>query len=368
MDSKWAAGRVGLCGAVVVVALACGLKERQLAPRSPVEEGLVVEALERDLLARHPAALPMLSLPELAAEGLTFEAVVEETQNFRIPIVIRGGAAGASGAWTLEGLGERHGGDTVVVKERFAGENGTTWWTHVNRTLGTFVDALARGDLPAPTIVLGMRIMTKGTLSAEVAAPVDDLFRAGSKTEQLVVTPAAWDTFYHNEPGVNVYKVVTGRKLWRFVAPSETRDLCPRDYAGGALQTCLRSLDEPRRSDVLARIPQYEVEIGPGDVLVNVPWWWHRVSTLCDEASIAVAQRRIGLLPLKAGLRNAPFLQANFLAKTLATVLLEKLSNALRGEDAGAFLDYVEQKTIAYGRHTCESFFGRSPEECAPDA
>ena len=52
----------------------------------------------------------------------------------------------------------------------------------------------------------------------------------------------------------------------------------------------------------------------------------------------------------------------------LATVLLEKLSNALRGEDAGAFLDYVEQKTIAYGRHTCESFFGRSPEECAPDA
>ena len=72
MDSKWAAGRVGLCGAVVVVALACGLKERQLAPRSPVEEGLVVEALERDLLARHPAALPTLSLPELAAEGLTF--------------------------------------------------------------------------------------------------------------------------------------------------------------------------------------------------------------------------------------------------------------------------------------------------------
>ena len=269
-EKKTSKATCALALAVALVAAGLALAERQLAPRSPAAELAYLAARERAHLAQ--PVLPVRSLPEVAADGLTLGALEAATRDWSVPCVVRRGAAGAAGAWSLASLRARHSGEAVVVKERFD-DNGSVWWTHANRTLGEFVDALESGRAPAPTVVLGMSILAKGTLSRDVAAPIDDVFVGGSKTEQLVVTPDGFEAFYHDEPGVNVYKLVAGEKRWTFVPPNATAALCPRDFGGGALQTCLRALDAERLERWLSRVPRYAADIGAGDVLVNVPWW-----------------------------------------------------------------------------------------------
>ena len=91
---------------------------------------------------------------------------------------------------------------------------------------------------------------------------------------------------------------------------------------------------------------------------------WHDVkSGGGGGAAIAVAQRRVGPLALRAGLRNAPWLQLNFVAKTAANSLLPMLA-ALFSGGGGDLVHYVEAKTVEYGIGICRTRFGRSDAEC----
>ena len=71
----------------------------------------------------------------------------------------------------------------------------------------------------------------------------------------------------------------------------------------------------------------------------------------------------VGPLALRAGLRNAPWLQLNFVAKTVANSLLPMLA-ALFSGGGGDLVHYVEAKTVEYGIGICRTRFGRSDAEC----
>ena len=72
---------------VALVAAGLALAERQLAPRSPAAELAYLAARERAHLAR--PVLPVRSLPEVAADGLTLGALEAATRDWSVPCVVR---------------------------------------------------------------------------------------------------------------------------------------------------------------------------------------------------------------------------------------------------------------------------------------
>jgi hypothetical protein len=84
--------------------------------------------------------------------------------------------------------------------------------------------------------------------------------------------------------------MVSGRKKWWFVPPSQTPYLKPSLNAAGfsAFSHTLVGKEDKTVSPWMKKLERYETILNPGDVLINPPWFWHGTMNLGDTKDIVI--------------------------------------------------------------------------------
>jgi hypothetical protein len=110
---------------------------------------------------------------------------------------------------------------------------------------------------------------------------------------QFFIGQKATGSGFHCAGIWNFFYMIEGRKKWTFVDPALTWMIYPSINISAVAFSSLVSF--PDKCDLSVYklykyCPRYSVELNPGDVLFNPPWWWHAVDNL-TLTSVAVATR-----------------------------------------------------------------------------
>ncbi len=122
---------------------------------------------------------------------------------------------------------------------------------------------------------------------------LEPYLRRKSSYAQLFVGRQGTGAPLHNAGTWNFFYMVDGTKTWYFIDPYDYYLAYPvwgRGHAAGMF-TCLYP-DEFREDlyPAMKYCPYYRVDLCPGDVLLNPPWWGHGIRNTSDK-SVAVATR-----------------------------------------------------------------------------
>jgi hypothetical protein len=100
---------------------------------------------------------------------------------------------------------------------------------------------------------------------------------------------------YHCANNVNLFLMLHGRKRWTFVDPAWSYGMYPWVTRSGAYVASIVGHRELSPDDqvLVEACPRWQVELEPGDVLLNPPWWWHEVENL-DAETVGCATRWSG--------------------------------------------------------------------------
>lgn len=115
---------------------------------------------------------------------------------------------------------------------------------------------------------------------------------------QMFIGRCGTGTPLHSAAVWNWFTMVEGKKTWLFVSPKNMALMYPFMSLGKVAAFSLVAYpDEPdlKMFPLFKHCPYYEVTIGPGDVLLNPPWWWHAIKNV-TPTSVAVASRWHGNL------------------------------------------------------------------------
>jgi hypothetical protein len=107
------------------------------------------------------------------------------------------------------------------------------------------------------------------------ATPTDKLFISaqfviGKAPTDPSITPTGSD--FHCAAGNNWFIQVAGRKRWEFIMPKHSASLWP--LKGGLYNFWNGQKDMAGASP---HIPREYVDLGPGDMIFNPPWQWHKI-------------------------------------------------------------------------------------------
>jgi len=84
----------------------------------------------------------------------------------------------------------------------------------------------------------------------------------------------------HCAVGGNFFFNVYGRKRWILIDPKYAPYL--KSTPSKKFEFVISGWDVGNPSEILKKIPKFEVTLDPGDVLYNPPWWWHQVTNISD--------------------------------------------------------------------------------------
>jgi len=230
-------------------------------------------------------------LPELAPDQLTEEQFHGPYVRNPHPVVVRGGARQIVD-WTVGGLIERFPETPVLMSSYETGEN----FSRPLRELATWRDADGR---PAYVHNCERLLADHPELYAELDLHgYADLLRMPYHCAQVFLgLERGSGTPFHCANNFNVFLQVEGRKRWTFVDPNYTMFLYPYLSTGNAYQACAVGYpDDPRRMESMPLYrycPRYRVDLEPGDMLLNPPWWYHAVENL-TETTVGVSTRWLG--------------------------------------------------------------------------
>jgi lysine-specific demethylase 8 len=278
-----------------------------------------VDAVAGDVRRRVDARLAQALRPhagglEPVPEGDASDpaAFVRDHVEADVPVVFRGAARDwPAMRWTPRLFAERHGDEEVrlldMAPDEIADRN------YVPRVT-TLADALAHLDAGNRAYC---RFLPTLMDDPELRGDLDiDWFRARlgdhlpQENLQLFIGGAGTDTATHAALSANLFVQTHGRKRWRIYPASWSPVLRPPVDRTVYFMSGYDP-DQPDHQDwPSARyLRGYEVELEPGDILYNPPFWWHKVSN--PTVSIGAAYR---WLPHRACWRSSRIM-------TLLTVL-----------------------------------------------
>lgn len=243
--------------------------------------------LHAELVERLPER-PALPLRQLDARDASRAAVIDLSEDFTRPIVIRGGVADAEaiGRW-----GER------------------AWWLeHYPREEVLSADADGSYLWPVERALSRDDVYISGSAAIfarrpELAAMVEtDLSRAITPNQagatpvfyQLFLGHAGQGATVHCAMSVNLFRQISGRKKWYFIPPDQTPYLRAKIFTNGYAATShtLQPVRDAPGSPWFGRLVRYTATLEPGDLLINPPWWWHSVENLPGEGLISGVSTR----------------------------------------------------------------------------
>ena len=248
---------------------------------------LVFAATERAALSRarkrgvpNPKGLP---IPEFDWRNKSPEEFVEQFVRRPFPVVLRGFSNGtaAESVFTFEKLLELYGEEQVLLttreKDGFEGK------------LSQVRDPKVYCHNSEYLFIRHPELKT--LLGFDRLNPFSDGKREAYS--QLFIGRKGTGTPLHCAAIWNWFHMLDGTKRWYFIDPNYSLYLYPVHVQGAMAATAHVSYPDRYDKEVYPLFeycPYYYVDLEPGDVLLNPPWWWHAIDNTSEE-SVAVASR-----------------------------------------------------------------------------
>lgn len=244
----------------------------------PLERSVLESCRKKGLPS--PRELP---IPEFDWRNRSAEEFVEQFMRKPFPVVLRGFSteSGAVREFSFERILERFGEEQVLLttreKDGFEGQlkqvRDPKIYCHNSEFLFIRYPEL------------------KDSLGMERLVPYSD----GKKEaySQLFIGRKGTGTPLHCAAVWNWFHMLDGVKRWYFIDPVYSLFLYPVNRMGQVAATSHCSYPDRYNKDaypLFEYCPYYSVELQPGDVLLNPPWWWHAIDNITEE-SVAVASR-----------------------------------------------------------------------------
>ena len=302
-------------------------------------------------LRDHAAPVPPTPLPELEGEGLDREAFLRATEGGRRPVVLRGFVADtlAVKTWTEDVLRERLRGQMCSITYTDA-ERRKTWvddgFATTKIPFEEFLDRVPHEDMfignsdelvrLCPGLVDDLELSRIYETFSAPNSRFDELFTAG-----FFIASRRIGAEVHCAPGGNFFYNVVGRKRWTLYSPKLTVELQPLMPTRPFTFALSALVGEHSReilgqdTDVLTRLPRYEVMLEPGDLLYNAPWWWHEVRNFSPLTVACAVRHMFPPLGPSPSFANHPLFTAVSVYPALYTgVVLKQVHQRLTGDDA----------------------------------
>lgn len=251
--------------------------------------------LEKLLLNLPKSPLAAKPVPEVTS--LTRERLIESCFKQPAPLVFRQGAKNwpCMKTWSLDFFAD-HYGETKVISFDDTKEITLKDLCQNVKSGGTF------------TMKFHPLVDFEKSLQQDVNWPWFRSMEVGpaiGHNSNLFITGAG-ATDLHGANVCNLFVQVTGKKTWWIYPPEATAflNLHPKAYHWASpFKPAPWQTESP-----LERVEHYKVDLEPGDILYNPPYFWHYVHTW--EPSIAVAYKWINFshcLKISKSLTIAPF-------------------------------------------------------------
>jgi len=154
----------------------------------------------------------------------------------------------------------------------------------------------------------------------------------------------------HAAFGINLFKQITGSKKWTLIAPAELpfMDLHLTDDAASLLGFLING--EPQitysNADWMKKVNRYEIDVHPGDILLNPCMWMHIVENIpgLSESSLIIGapERYFGL---NYGWKTSAFVTSHVLMKKILIKVYQKLYGIKAEKSAIDFLPVKDAQT-----------------------
>lgn len=255
----------------------------------------LAESYHNFLMERLPDS-PEIPLPELSLDKLTKDSLYEMSNGYTFPVVIRG-----------------------LLKDLPAVQSwgNKTWWAENygdEEVLCKYVEQIGSDSPPACTIKLAMgddegndRMYISGESRLFMRRPeLEEMLQSDSLEAvapgarvftQLFMGYPHMGSDVHSAVGCNMFRMITGRKKWWLIPPSQTPYIRPALNKNGFSAHTLTKVgkeDGGVPSPHMNKLVRYTVSLDPGDVLLNPAWFWHGIKNLGedpDELVIGVPTR-----------------------------------------------------------------------------
>ena len=211
--------------------------------------------------------------------------------------------------WSKEYFVQNYGNESVVVREIL---DDAMHEPVIRLQLRNFEDFYTMKDKGRNvSIIASSSIFSRRpAFLQEMRSPFEDALVGlnGEKVlvDQFFVTDGG-RSWYHSEIGVNLNRQVVGYKRWTLVSPAENFWLCPKPVISGTSVNadCLVKMPADKREAYMMKMKRVTTLLGPGDLIVNPPWYWHDVQSIgtSNDESISVAGRIKSVAPTFA---NSP--------------------------------------------------------------
>lgn len=311
-----------------------------------------------DYMSARWEKLPLIDaepIPELHIENFTREELLRISNNFRIPVVIRGGIRDtvAVREWNEAYFSANYGNESLLVREIVDGFK----IRFQQRTFDEFFIMKNKGrnvSVVASSGIFGRNPSFKEDLRSPVEDDLVGPRGEGISAYQFFITPTG-RSWYHSEMGNSVFRMVQGRKLWTVVSPDYNFWLCPDPLISGTSVTPFCVFERENRELWMDRIPRLSAVLEPGDILINAGWWWHDVQSLGapTDDNIAVAGR---MKTLQATFLNSPVL-------TFHAVLTSIIKRVNHGEGE-VFETNLEDNIVTSWVRNC---YAEGRDDCVTD-
>eukprot|EP01031_Cornospumella_fuschlensis_P038333 gene38333-46584_t len=228
---------------------------------------------------------PEIPLPEISAADATYEYLYNVSHGFTFPVVIRGllGNTSAVQLWQNHDWWVSNYGHEELLC-------GTLQRVVENCTVAAFFEGVRTGN--AFYISGASEIFVR---HPELHDMVDNdaikaLEPAARTATQVFMGLPNMGSDIHAAVGVNIFRMVAGRKKWWFIPPSQTPYLKPSININGfsAHTQTLVGKDGAAPSPWLSKLVRYTSVLNPGDVLVNPPWFWHGILNLGQPGDLVI--------------------------------------------------------------------------------
>lgn len=280
----------------------------------------------------------LLPMPEMKEFNL--ETFVNKYRNAGSPVVMRGAAKDwvACQKWNPNYLAQHYPEEQVILFDATIKDKSTPLRSEVEyKSLADFVEGMNKGSDEYA------RFLPMLDNNPELLDDFDrDFFkaamgkRAKQEKRQLFMGGPRTSTSMHGALGSNLFVQVYGHKRWWIYSGKESSLLEPIVDHSFAMRS---NVNAENPDGVFAKAVGWTVDLEPGDILYNPPFFWHQARSLDINIGIGFrwfdaramiqsskTQLLLTLTSTKPSLRKARKLEQNF-AKIYAEILSKRINN-----------------------------------------
>tara|TARA_Y100001980_G_C14556324_1_gene347380 strand:- start:6291 stop:7406 length:1116 start_codon:yes stop_codon:yes gene_type:complete len=249
-------------------------------------------------------------IPTINAEDFTNNDFVKLSNNYRIPVLIKGYMKDtkAVSEWDTEYL------QTIIGDFNINVLNKDTKISIENYTFNKFID-----DMKTKNIYINNNhtiLSNFPILFDDIKTQFNNFINTLTSTNLRNIHIANLFIGYNKKDNINgsnmhcggsgnFFCMIKGKKHWTLIDPKYSCLLKGRVAESGIHAQTLFDMPDTDLSSypkILKHFPRYDITLEPGDILWNAPWWWHRIENINEEGlniGLAIRNNKVTKLNLQ---------------------------------------------------------------------